>query len=45
MPAAVSWSRVHSLARFMFGDPVRRSPMESMRPVAYSMTLELWKPS
>src|SRR6185312_7599097 len=44
-PKDVSWSRVHSFAFFMLGEPVRRSPMPSIRPLAISMILELWKPS
>src|SRR5262245_42757116 len=44
-PKDVSWSRVHSFAFFMFGDPVRRGPIASISPLARSMILELRKPS
>ena len=30
-PHAASLSRVHSLARFMFGEPVKRGPITSVR--------------
>src|SRR5262249_25468585 len=44
-PQSESCFRVHSLARFMFGEPVRRGPIESISWLAVSMTLELRTPS
>src|SRR5580765_5927422 len=44
-PNDVNWSRVHSLACFALGEPVRRGPMPSIKPLAISMILELRKPS
>src|SRR5205085_9916411 len=40
-PNAVSLSRVHSLARFMFGEPVRRGPTKSINSSAVSIAFEL----
>src|SRR5437660_1413099 len=40
-PNSVSLSRVHSLARFMLGEPVKRWPTPSIRPLAVSMIFEL----
>src|SRR5271167_1099530 len=44
-PIAVSWSRVHSLARFKFGEPVSRGPIPSSKAEAYSITWEWLSPS
>ena len=37
-PQPRSWSRVHSLARFRFGEPVSRGPMISVNAPSVSMT-------
>jgi hypothetical protein len=37
-PHLANWSRVHSLAFFMLGEPVRRGPMSSVRWLIMSIT-------
>ena len=44
-PQSANCFRVHSFARFMAGEPVRRAPMTSVSSCAVSITWERAKPS